>query len=126
MPDGEVHTYTYDKLNRVLTASNLNGTVSYTYDPLNRVTSENYDGRTVQYRYSISGRTQTTVYPDSTTVFKQFDTRNRLTRILKDSATVAEYSYNNANQLTQRNFNNGVNSNMQYDFANRLSSVAPF
>ena len=123
MPDGEVHSYTYDKLNRVLTASNLNGTVSYTYDPLNRVTSENYDGRTVQYRYSISGRTQTTVYPDSTTVIKQFDTRNRLTRILKDSATVAEYSYNNANQLTQRNFNNGVISNMQYDFANRLSSL---
>ncbi|MBK6828219.1 MAG: T9SS type A sorting domain-containing protein [Chitinophagaceae bacterium] len=123
MPDGEVHSYTYDKLNRVLTASNLNGTVSYTYDPLNRVTSENYDGRTVQYRYSISGRTQTTVYPDSTTVIKQFDSRNRLSRILKDSATVAEYSYNNANQLTQRNFNNGVISNMQYDFANRLSSL---
>lgn len=123
MPGGEVYSYTYDKLNRVLTATNSNGTVSFTYDKLNRVTSENFDGRTVRYSYSISGRTQTTIYPDSATVIKQFDTRNRLINILKDSITVAAYSYNNANQLTQTSFANGVSSSMQYDFANRLSNI---
>lgn len=123
MPGGEVYTYTYDKLNRVLTATNSNGTITFTYDKLNRVTSETFDGRTIQYSYNVSGRTQTTVYPDSTTIIKEFDTRNRLTKILKDSVTVAEYSYNNANQLTQKTFANGVISNMQYDFANRLSSI---
>lgn len=123
MPGGEVYTYTYDKLNRVLTATNNNGTITFTYDKLNRVTSETYDGKTIQYGYNVSGRTQTIVYPDSTTIIKEFDTRNRLTKILKDSVTVAEYSYNNANQLTQKTFANGVISNMQYDFANRLSSL---
>lgn len=123
MPGGEVYSYTYDKLNRVLTATNSNGTITFTYDKLNRVTSETFDGRTILYSYNVSGRTQTTVYPDSTTIIKEFDTRNRLTKILKDSVTVAEYSYNNANQLTQKTFANGVISNMQYDFANRLNSL---
>ncbi len=123
MPGGEVYTFTYDKLNRVLTATNNNGTITFTYDKLNRVTSENFDGRTIRYNYSIAGRTQTTIYPDSTTVIKEFSTRNRLTKILKDSVTVAEYAYNNANQLTQKSFANGVSSSMQYDYANRLSSI---
>lgn len=123
MPGGEVYTYTYDKLNRVLTATNNSGTITFAYDKLNRVVSENFDGRTTRYSYNISGRTQTTIYPDSTTVIKQFDTRNRLIKILKDSITVAGYSYNNANQLTQKSFANGVSSNMQYDFANRLSNL---
>lgn len=124
MPGGEVNSYTYDKLNRVLTATNNSGTITFTYDKLNRVTSETFDGRTTRYNYSIAGRTQTTIYPDSTTVIKEFDTRNRLTKILKDSVTVAEYAYNNANQLTGKNFGNGVSSNLQYDFANRLSSIS--
>jgi len=123
LPGGEVYSYTYDKLNRVLTATNTSGPVSFTYDNLNRVTSETFDGRTTRYNYSIAGRTQTTIYPDSTTVIKEFDTRNRLTKILKDSVLVAEYAYNNANQLTNKTFANGVSSAMQYDFANRLSSI---
>ena len=123
LPGGEVFAYTYDKLGRVLTATNNNGTVTFTYDKLNRVISENFDGRTVRYSYNVSGRTQTTLYPDSTSVVKQFDTRNRLIKILKDSVVVAEYSYNNANQLTQRNFANGVSTSLQYDFANRMSSL---
>ena len=123
LPGGEVYTYTYDKLNRVLTATNNNGTIGYTYDKLNRISSESFDGKTIQYRYNVSGRTQTTVYPDSSTVLKEFDTRGRITRISKDSVLIASYSYNNANQLMQMNFTNGVSSSMQYDFANRLSSL---
>ena len=42
---------------------------------------------------------------------------------MKDSVTVVEYVYNNANQLTNKTFANGVSSTMQYDFANRLSSI---
>ncbi len=123
LPGGEVYSFTYDKLSRVLTATNNNGTTSFTYDALNRVTSESFDGRTINYSYSIAGRTQTTVYPDSSVVLKEFDTRNRLIKVLKDGVTVAEYAYNNANQLTQKTFGNGANSILQYDFANRLSSM---
>ncbi|MEI2737767.1 MAG: RHS repeat-associated core domain-containing protein [Chitinophagaceae bacterium] len=123
LPGGEVYSYTYDKLNRVLTATNNSGTVTFAYDNLNRVISESFDGRTTRYNYSIAGRTQTSIYPDSTTIIKEFDTRNRLTKILKGSATVVEYAYNNANQLTNKSFANGISSTMQYDFANRLSNI---
>ncbi|HMO34207.1 MAG TPA: RHS repeat-associated core domain-containing protein [Lacibacter sp.] len=123
LPDGEVYSYTYDQVDRVLTATNGNGTVAFTYDALNRVTSETFDGRTTRYAYSIAGRTQTTIYPDSTVVLKEFDTRNRLIRIARNNVTVAEYAYNNFNQLTQRRFANGLATILQYDFANRLTSM---
>lgn len=123
LPGGEIYSFTYDKLGRILTAANNNGTVTFSYDALNRVTSESFDGRIINYNYSITGRTQTTTYPDSTVVKKEFDKRNRLIKILKNNITVVEYVYNNANQLTGKIFANGVNSIMQYDFANRLSSL---
>ncbi len=123
LPGGEVYSFTYDQLNRVLTATNNSGTANFTYDKLNRVTSESFDGRTTRYNYNIAGRTQTIIYPDSTTVIKEFDTRNRLIKIVKDSITIVEYAYNNANQPTNKTFANGVSSTMQYDFANRLSSI---
>ena len=123
MPGGEIFSYSYDKLDRVLTATNSKGTASFTYDKLNRVIAESFDGRTIVYNYNIAGRTQTTVYPNNATVIKQFDSRNRLTKILKDSVVVVEYAYNNANQLTNKTFSNGINTAMQYDFANRLSSI---
>jgi RHS repeat-associated protein len=124
LPGGEVYSFTYDKLNRVLYATNNSGTASFTYDNLNRVKSETFDGRTTRYNYNIAGRTQTLIYPDSTTVIKEFDTRNRITKILKDSIVVAEYVYNNADQAIAKNLANGVTSTMQYDFANRLSSIS--
>ncbi|HEV7781510.1 MAG TPA: RHS repeat-associated core domain-containing protein [Chitinophagaceae bacterium] len=123
LPGGEVYSYTYDKLNRILTATNNSGTVTFFYDKLSRILSETFDGRTTRYNYDIAGRTQATIYPDSTTVIKEFDTRNRLTKISKDGVTVAEYVYNNANQLTNKSFANGISTTIQYDFANRLSSI---
>lgn len=123
MPNGETHTYTYDKLGRILTATNSNGTVSFTYDALNRLASETFDGRTTQYVYNTSGRTQIVTYPDNSVVIKEFDTRNRLIRILKDSVLVAEYAYNNANQLTAKTSGNALNTVYQYDFANRLTNI---
>jgi RHS repeat-associated protein len=124
LPGGEVYSFTYDKLSRVLTATNNSVTTSFTYDNLNRVTAETFDGRTTRYNYNIAGRTQTIFYPDSTKVVKEFDTRNRLIKITKDSVTVVEYAYNNADQPINKTFANGINSAMQYDFANRLSSIS--
>ncbi|RYE12131.1 MAG: hypothetical protein EOP51_32110, partial [Sphingobacteriales bacterium] len=86
----EVYSYTYDKLHRVITATNSKGTVSFTYDKLNRVLSESFDGRTTSYAYSISGRTQTVTYPDNTVIRKEFDPRNRLTMITRNDITIAE------------------------------------
>lgn len=123
LPDGNIFTYGYDALNRVITATNGSGTVTFTYDALNRVTSETFDDRTTRYQYSISGRTQTTLYPDSTVVMKEFDTRGRLVKLLKDGLPIAEYTYNNANQVASKTFGNGVVTNLQYDFSNRLNSL---
>lgn len=124
LPNGETYSFTYDKLNRVITATNSNGTVSFTYDKLNRITSESFDNRIIYYNYNIAGRIQKTIYPDSSVVIKEYDTRNRLIKVSKDNIVIAEYDYNNADQLTQKTFANGVSSLMQYDFASRLSNLS--
>lgn len=124
LPDGQVYSYSYDAVGRVTSATNAAGTVVFTYDVLNRVTSETFNGRTVKYNYSITGRTQTTIYPDSTAITRNFDTRNRLTSIQKNGATVVSYQYNNADQVISKTFANGITTNMQYDFANRLINIS--
>jgi|GEM_PF-742698 len=124
LPGGNVFNYGYDAIGRIISATNNTGTVAINYDALNRVKSETFDGRTTRYDYNVAGRTQTTIYPDSTTIIKNFDIRNRLSSIAKNNTTLVSYQYNNANQVTAKNFANGVSSNMQYDLANRLSSIS--
>ena len=124
LPGGDTYSYSYDAISRVVAASNNNGTVIITYDALNRVSSETFDGRTTRYNYDIAGRTQTSIYPDSTTITKSYDTRNRLVSIAKNNTSLVSFQYNNADQPTVKNFGNGVSSNLQYDIANRLSSIS--
>ncbi len=124
LPNGHVYSYTYDALGRLLTAANNAGTVSIAYDALNRVVSETYNGRTVNYAYNIAGRTQNTIYPDSTVITKNFDTRNRLLSISRNNTVLVSYQYNNLNKVIAKTFSNGVTTNMQYDFAGRLSNFS--
>ncbi|RYZ62204.1 MAG: RHS repeat protein, partial [Chitinophagaceae bacterium] len=123
LPGGEVFRFAYDKIGRVTAATNNQGTVLFTYDALSRIASETSGGRTVSYQYNTEGRTQTTTYPDGSIVTKEFDTRNRLIRVLQDSSVLAEYAYNNADQVTAKRLGNGVQTVLQYDGANRLNSL---
>ena len=124
LPGGDTYSYSYDAISRVVSAANNNGTVVITYDALNRVASETFDGRTTRYNYNIAGRSQTSIYPDSTAITKNYDTRNRLVSIAKNNTTLVSYQYNNVDQPTVKNFANGVSTNLQYDIANRLSSIS--
>lgn len=124
LPDGQVYSYTYDAIGRLTSATNAAGTILFTYDALNRITSESFNGRTVRYNYSISGRTQTTIYPDSSVITKTFDIRNRLISIKKNEVPLVSYQYNNADQVISKTYANGVTTNMQYDFANRLTNIS--
>jgi len=123
LPDGKIYQYTYDAAGRVKTASNAAGMVTLEYDALNRVLSESYNGRIVRFKYNTAGRTQTTEYPDGEIVVRNFDVRNRITAISKNGNSIVSYLYNNADQLVSQTLANGVTTNYQYDFANRLISI---
>lgn len=123
LPNGEVYSFTYDRLNRIVAVTNNAGTINIEYDDLGRVVSESFNGRINRYEYNITGRTQTTFYPDSTMVTKEYDSRNRIVRILNDSTVLAEYAYDNANQMTGMTYANGTGANFQYDLSGRLISV---
>jgi RHS repeat-associated protein len=124
LPDGQVFTYGYDAIGRVISATNNAGTISLTYDKVNRLASETFDGRTVRYNYNLTGRTHQTIYPDSTVITKTFDQRNRVISIAKNNSIIVSYQYNNADQIIAKNFANGVSTNLQYDFAGRLSNYS--
>lgn len=124
VPGGQVYSYGYDDLGRMISATNGAGTVLISYDAMNRIASETYNGRTVRYTYNVTGRTQSTVYPDSTVITKTYDTRNRLVSISKNNLVLASYQYNNRNQVITKNFANGVSTNLQYDFADRMTGIS--
>lgn len=123
LPGGVLYQYQYDDANRMIAATNANGTVLLAYDNMNRVISETYNGRKVTYQYDVAGRRKTIIYPDSTLIVKTFDTRNRLTGITRNNISLVSYQYNLLGQLTNRQWGNGLNDQRQYDFANRLSSL---
>ena len=123
LPDGNVYSYVYDAAGRMIAATNNNVAVTIAYDAFDRIISETMDNHTTRYSYNTAGRTQTTIYPDSTVIIKSFDTRNRLISIAKNNSIIASYQYNAANQVTVKNYANAVNTNIQYDIANRLSNI---
>lgn len=123
LPDGNQYTYTYDKLRRVTAATNNAGTVTFTYDALGRLSSESFNGRSIQYQYNTTDRSRKTFYNDSTIVTEIFDSRNRVIKILKNDIVIASYQYNNANKNIAEVLENGISTQKEYDFANRLTAI---
>ena len=102
--------YLYDDLDRLISASNGFGTISYTYDSKKRL-SVTENGHTTPYVYDydllLSAGQQTFTYDSN---------GNTLTR---SSESQWEYSYDNANRLTQVNKDSQIFGQYTYDGDNR-------
>ena len=123
LPGGEVFSYVYDDAGRIISATNGAGTVNIGYDALNRIVSESFDNRTVTYSYNDAGRTQTISYPGGRTVVKSYDDRSRLASVFSNDQLIAEYSYNSENLPVNILYGNGTITTMQYDMGNRMTSM---
>lgn len=108
-PDQNVTRYTFDKLNRVSTVTNLQGTTKYSYDKSGLRLKVTYPGNAVMaYQYDDVGRTDTITHSqNSAQVSKyhyEYDTHGNRTRQEEENGRgleVSTYAYDNLDRLTQ-------------------------
>jgi len=137
--NGETIEYDYNNLNKLVTKSFLDGSVSFTYTPsgkLETVTDErgttifDYDARgnllsrtepddmTISYTYNDIGLVETVTTPTGTTHYA-YNSLNLLDTVTRDGE-VTDYDYDKEGNLIQTLLPNGVVETRQYDELNRL------
>ncbi len=114
-------SYTYDALNRLVTADNL----AFAYDAEGRVTNTLSSGVNYGASYDAGGRlTRVTYHNAALTVNYAYDSRDRLTNVTDTlTGTQIGFTYDNAGRLTGITRPSSVNSVYTYDAAGRLTRI---
>lgn len=120
-PNGQHETFTYDAEGNKLTANNSHATISFTYDKLNRILTETLNGKTTKFIYTTN--TRTINYPGGKVITETTDQRNRLSMIRESANTIAQFTYDGAGRLTTKTLVNGVIQHYGYDANNRITSL---
>lgn len=122
LADEETVTYSYDALGNRLAMQDGVGTTNYTYDDLYRlITVTNPFDAEVGYRYDRVGNRTQLIYPDGKVVSYTYDDDNRLIEVEDGEEGLTSYSYDAAGRLTTTELPNGVTTFYTYDDANRLT-----
>src|SRR6266478_7872401 len=77
---------------------------------------------TVGYTYDAAGRRSSLTVPGQSVANYTFDNANRLTQIVQGSTTVS-LSYDNANRRTTLTLPNGITTSYSYDNASQLTGL---
>ena len=123
-------TYTYDLGNRMLQAVDTNGgspsspgnTITRTYDGLDRVLSETKPEGTVSYTYDAAGLRQSMTAGTQATVDYYYDNLERLGLVWNGTIN-AQYSYDNGGRRTGLTLPNGVSESYGYDSDSHVSAI---
>jgi len=115
------NTYGYDNEGNLSSAVNANAIVTYAYDNADRMISESLNGKSTTYFYDLINHKRTVTYPGGRMLDEFYDPRTRLTSVLEGPMTMAEFAYDNNDQLTARSLVNGVNSSYTYNSRNRIT-----
>jgi RHS repeat-associated protein len=115
--------YTYDGGNRLLTAADsANGTITDTPDDLDRLMSETTSQGTVSYTYDNANRRLTMDVPGQTQIVYGYDNANRLSSLTRGSSSVA-IGYDNADRRTSVTLPDGIAEQYGYDNASELTGI---
>jgi RHS repeat-associated protein len=124
-PDSSSANYGYDKLSRLTSASNVNGTLSFTYDNLGRVAvTTDVWGEVLDYTYDANGRRTRLSLGATTKATYAYDSLNRLIKITDGSRDAVSYAYDVTGKLTSRSLPNNVDTFYSYDGLDRLTQLS--
>ena len=123
-PDASTVTYAYDKLSQMISAANINGTVSFVYDSLGRATSTtDVFGQVLNYTYDANDRRTKLSFGATTNATYIYDVVNRLTKITDSANLAVSYVYDVTSKLTSKTLPNGVAATYTYDGLDRLTRL---
>jgi RHS repeat-associated protein len=116
--------FVYDAGNRVTQIiDSTAGSIARIYDGLDRLMSETTSEGSVSYTYDSDGRRVTMTVAGQTTLNYVFDNANRLTSITQGALVVA-FTSDDANRRKTVTYPNGIIATYGYDEANRLTSLS--
>ena len=108
-------------------AENDNAEYAFSYNDLSQLTgvafsigSESYE---IDYTYDLVGNKTSIEYPYGGTYTRVYDDLNRLDQVKEGAAVLAEYSYNNLNQRTRRDYLNSTWTSYSYNDAGWLTDL---
>ncbi len=117
-------TNTFDGVGNRLTMVDSTGTTTYTFDALNRVlTATNPASQTITYEYNEVGNIASITYPGNLTVDYTYDDANRPLTVTDWASRVTSYVYDTNGRLGSFTLPNGVVTTYGYDNANRVTDV---
>lgn len=141
---GNNQAYSYDALNRLITASGGYGNLGYSYDAVGNRLSETRNGSTDSYTYpstsnrlqqitrtsgnrnftyDAAGNPQQRTADDNSSQTFTFNKSNRLETVSVNGALAATYTYNPLGQRVMKTLANGSKEIYHYDEAGQLISV---
>ncbi len=116
--------YTWDAGDRLIQAADsISGTVTRSYDGLDHLLQEQTPQGQVTYTYNPSGLRQSMTVQGQSGVNYSYDNANRLTQITQGATTVS-FSYDSANRRTSLTLPNGIQVGYSYDSASELTGIA--
>lgn len=126
-PSG-VDSFTYDLSGRVLSGNTTRGAgwnESFQYDGSDRLVQSVQNSQTISYVYNIPGRTRMLTYPGGRTITEQKDFRDfRLVNVNDSGPTpIAQYTYDQANNVLTRGYRNNTITNYTYNQNNWVCSL---
>jgi RHS repeat-associated protein len=149
--DGQLLTFSYDALDRVIlktvpgvdrsvtsiydllgrrTSANLPGgnaalSVSWTYDNADRVKTATSQGRTLSYNYDPSGSLIDTVWPDGSTARYTVDAIDRITSVVEPNVmALVSYQYDQLSRRTAKTNGSTGTTTYTYDGSQRLGTLS--
>jgi len=105
------------------TVDSGSGAVSQEYDGLNRLISETTPQGSVSYVYDTASRRSSMTVAGQTTVAYVYDDANRLTQITKGAAQVG-FTYDTAQRRAATTLPSGIVATYNYDDASQLVGIA--
>jgi len=112
--DTTFELYTYDGLDRIVSAEDDDSVVTFTYDSLSNVTSESLNGMTTSSSHDGLGNPLQCVYPNGRTIDRAFDELDRVQDITDGPAAVAGFQYVGG-RVQRRSLGNGSQTLYEYN-----------
>ncbi|CAM3812313.1 RHS repeat-associated core domain-containing protein [Rheinheimera salexigens] len=111
----------YDKLGRLLRASNGQRKLRFNYNGNGQLTEQWQDDWRCQYRYDNSGRISRLELADGNTLHYGYNNQGQLSELKLNQQSLFKSQYDNVGREISRHFNTGLTLSQQFDPFSRLS-----
>ncbi len=121
--DGKTVTFGFDAVGYIKTVTDWLGNTEIIRDALGRVTEvHDHKGRRISYEFGASGERTALVYPNGERAEYHYDAEHRLSELIHGDLKV-DYSYDEADRLSEKTFSNGNKVRYEYFSGGNLKSM---